>query len=229
MPSFGPALHHYTSGRYLYNEDARLKERNLNFDPHELANVICGALGRPLRELLTLEKFAEGGFNRILQARFHDGKEILARLPYRLEAPLRRSVASEAATLSFLRQNGIPVPEVLAYSPVTDNPVGIEYIILEKLEGRPLGERWFELTNKEVSKVMKQIVALERRYMSLALPASGSIYHRKDILDTDTFVPISGITEGQDCLGVGPIASYAWWYRERAALQVDRGPCKCPT
>lgn len=116
----------------------------------------------------------------MLQATFSDGREVLVRLPLRLEAPLRHSVANEAATLTFLQQQGGPVPKILGYSAVTDNPVGIEYILLEKIHGRPLGDAWFSLDNKTVAKVMKQIVDIEQKCMSLSLPASGSLYFKED-------------------------------------------------
>lgn len=182
----------------------------MKFNVQALASAICSSLGRPLEELQSLEKLAEGGFNRILQATFSDGKEVLARLPFRLEAPIQHSVASEAATLSFLHHHGFPVPKVLGYSPIIDNPVGIEYIILEKLPGRPLGERWFSLENKAVVQVMKQLVDIEQRYLRLPLPASGSLYFRQDLGSDEDFVPVPDLSAPNLDIGVGPIASYAW-------------------
>lgn len=49
-----------------FNEDLRRRERHLEFNVQELANAICSSLKRPLEELQSLEKLAEGGFNRIL-------------------------------------------------------------------------------------------------------------------------------------------------------------------
>lgn len=206
-----------------FNEERRLQERRLKFNVHELANVICRTVGKPLGDLEAIERFAEGGFNRILQATFNDKREVLVRLPFRLDAPLRHSVASEAATLSFLRDRGIPVPSVLAYSASSDNPVGIEYIVLEKMQGQPLGDRWFSLENKAVAKIMKQIVDIERDYMALELPACGSLYFASD-LTAEQSVPLGPALGGH--FAVGPIASYAWEYRERANLTIDRGPCE---
>ncbi|EME39385.1 hypothetical protein DOTSEDRAFT_91755 [Dothistroma septosporum NZE10] len=210
--AFSAHLHEYTSGRFLFNEQQRLQERRQAFNVHELANVICGAISRPVEDLSSLEKFAEGGFNRILQATFNDGREILARLPF-----------IPRLLYDILWQQGLPVPKVLEYSADSHNSVGIEYLLLEKLPGRPLGDRWFSLENKVVVKVVKQIVDLEQQYVSLRLPASGSLYHAKDLGEHETSVPLPGSTEDTDIV-VGPIASYAWEYRERARLGVDRGP-----
>ncbi|CAK3818414.1 phosphotransferase family [Lecanosticta acicola] len=92
------------------------------------------------------------------------------------------------------------------------------------MPGRPLGDSWFSLDNKAISKVMKQIVHVEQRYMALALPASGSLYFKRDLESHEKAAPIPGFSQDDTSLVVGPIASYAWWYRERALSDVDRGP-----
>lgn len=116
---------------------------------------------------------------------------------------------------------------MLDYSPVINNPVGIEYIILEKLPGRPLGERWFSLENKAVVQVMKQLVDIEQRHLCLPLPAAGSLYFQRDLGSDEKFVPLPELSSTDLDIEIGPIASYAWWYRERAGLDIDRGPYKC--
>ncbi|KAJ5445456.1 hypothetical protein N7491_001538 [Penicillium cf. griseofulvum] len=69
-------------------------------------------------------------------------------------------------------------------------------------------------------KVIRQIVDIERRFMSIHFPASGSLYHRRDLEGLQDFIPVS------DDIVVGPTIQYKWWYRERASLEVDRGPYK---
>ena len=45
--------------------------------------------------------------------------------------------------MNFLRTVlSLPVPKVLAYAASSDNPVGAEYIIMEKVEGESLASRW---------------------------------------------------------------------------------------
>ncbi|KXS95161.1 hypothetical protein AC579_407 [Pseudocercospora musae] len=144
---FWTRRHECTRGRYLFNEKQRLRERHIDFNVQELARTACGVVKKPRNELVAIEKLAEGGFNRMLQVRSSD-EEILVRLPFRLEAPLPCSMASEAATVSFLWQGGLPVPKILGVSVTAVNPVGIEYILLEKLPERPLGEHWFSLDNR---------------------------------------------------------------------------------
>jgi hypothetical protein len=180
-------------------------------------------------DLVSITKIAEGGFNRVLQVTFNDGYAVIARLPYHSTVPKYRAVASEAATLDLLRSHGIPVPRVLGYSPDHANPVGTEYLLLEKLEGKPLSDQWFTMDNKTRAKIMSQIVDMETRFMGIPLPGSGSLYYRRDLGTSEWAIPVSG-QPGSEQIVVGPTARFEWWYGERALLDIDRGPCTsfCP-
>ncbi|CAG8125467.1 unnamed protein product [Penicillium salamii] len=201
-----------------FNEELRRAERHVPFDVDALARVASHSVGRNLNGVASITKLAEGGFNRVLQVTFDDGYAVLARLPYKTTVPKHYSVASEAAILALLRAHGVPVPEVLAYSADQTNSVGTEYILLERLEGTPLSDQWFSMDTKTRVKVVRQIVDLERQFMSINFPASGSLYHRRDRNSSQRFVPVS------DDIVVGQSAQHEWWYRERASLEVDRGP-----
>lgn len=90
-------------------------------------------------------------------------------------------MASEAATLVLLRAYGVPVPKVLAYSLDQTNPVGNEYVILERLEGTPLSDQRFSMDTKTRVNIMRQIVDVERRFMSIHFLVNGSLYYRRDL------------------------------------------------
>ncbi|KZF22528.1 phosphotransferase family protein [Xylona heveae TC161] len=223
----GTNLFEYTSGRFLFNEEFRRAERRIQFDVNALAAVICRATDRHISELASIQKLAEGGFNRVLQATFNDGYEVLARLPYHHTVPKHHVIASEAATLGFLHSCGIPVPKVIGYSPVNTNTVGTEYLLYEKVDGTPLSNQWFTMDNKTRTKIMRQIVRLEKQFMSISFPASGSIYYRRDLEPSDICV---SLPEPQSTLKaemvIGPTTQSQWWNQERASLDVDRGPWK---
>lgn len=207
---------------YRYNEKLRLSERYLKFDIGALKRAIAVACGGTSSDIATFSKLSEGGFNRVFQATFSDGKCVIARLPYPSTAPEHYTVASEVATLDYLRLHGIRTPKVYASCSIRTNPVGSEYIIMEKLDGTPLGDMWYSMTPKEQHKVMKQIVEWETRFMSLNFPAYGSLYYSTD-LSSEKRVPLSGQEDVEFC--VGPIAHYSWWHDERKTLNIDRGPC----
>ncbi|KAI1908614.1 hypothetical protein LOZ12_004493 [Ophidiomyces ophidiicola] len=215
----------YTSGRFLFNEEVRRSERFVRFDVNALAAVICRCANRSRSELTSITKLAEGGFNRILQATFSDGYAVLARIPYRTTIPKHYAIASEAATLGLLYARGIPVPKVLGYSSDSKNSVGTEYLLLEKLNGTPLGDQWFTMDNKTRVKIMRQIVNVEKQWMSIELPASGSLFYLKDLQPPDFAIPLSE-QPTSDQIVVGPTAQLQWWYEHRSSLTVNRGPWK---
>ncbi|RDW79290.1 phosphotransferase family protein [Aspergillus mulundensis] len=213
-------LFNYTSGRWIFNEHLRLAERHLKFDAHALHRVMATASNRSATDIVSFSKMAEGGFNRLFEATFNDGHRVIARLPYPATVPEHYTVASEVATLDYLRLHGITTPKVYAWSSTKANPVGAEYIVMEKLAGIPLGETWYTMTPKEQHGIMKQIVEWETRLMSLKLPASGSLYYQKDIPSERSVA----LRDPGDGFCIGPIAHYGWWHEERAVMEIDRGP-----
>ncbi|KAI9375918.1 kinase-like domain-containing protein [Aspergillus egyptiacus] len=225
--SANPDRHHndelfrYTSGRWIYNENLRLSERHLVFDVSALKSIIASSSGRAPSDIVDFSKLSEGGFNRVFQARFKDGQCLIARLPYPSTTPEHYAIASEVATLDYLRLHGIRTPKVYAWCSTKTNPVGSEYIIMEKLGGLPLGDVWYTMTPREQHGMMKKIVHWEAQLMSLSFPAYGSIYYRKD-LTSEKKISLPWQNDVEFCMG--PISHYSWWHGGRNTLNVDRGP-----
>lgn len=70
----------YTSGRYLYNEKLRLAERCVRFNVLVLKHIAANSVGR--RSVTSMQKLAEGGFNRVFLLAMDDGFEVIAKLHY---------------------------------------------------------------------------------------------------------------------------------------------------
>ncbi|RAK85510.1 hypothetical protein BO79DRAFT_231441 [Aspergillus costaricaensis CBS 115574] len=166
-----------------------------------LQNIISSASGHSISKLQSITKLTEGGYNRVFEATFSDGKSVLARLPYPSTVPEHYTVASETATLDYLRLHELRTPE--------------------KLDGTPLGDKWFSLTPQEQYKIMTQIVEWETRLMSLEFPASRSLYYSKD-LPSEKRTKLDDPSSMAFC--IGPIAHYSWWHGERGIMDIDRGP-----
>ncbi|KAL8851640.1 MAG: hypothetical protein Q9221_003477 [Calogaya cf. arnoldii] len=209
----------------FYNEPIRLEERYLRFDVKSLRAVAASSIGRSEEDVGSISKLAEGGFNRTFTIAMHDGPEIIARLPYPITVPKRYATASEVATVQFAKLHGFPVPEIYDFSATSANPVGAEYIIMEKVSGKPLRTCWHSLTRDDKFKIIDQIVQIEAALLTIELPAAGSIYHKKDLDPKTTTVAIAGMPVDTDFC-IGPSAATSWWLGERANLDLDRGPCK---
>jgi hypothetical protein len=100
---------------------------------------------------------------------------------YPVTEPKHLVVASEVATLDFLRSHDIPVPKVYGYSATSENTAGTEYLFMELNAGANLGDIWFDLPENTRTKVAANLVELESRLPSLEFPANGSLYYTKDL------------------------------------------------
>ncbi|RMZ75887.1 hypothetical protein DV738_g5227, partial [Chaetothyriales sp. CBS 135597] len=222
------SLFSYTSGRYLYNETVRLEERHVEFDVEALHQAAEASLNHKHGKVIGMKKLAEGGFNRVFVLDFQTGFELIAKIPYRIAVPHYFATASEAATLTFLRLKGIPVPEVYAYSATVENPVRSEYILMEKAPGVCAATKWPELQEREIKRLAHGYVELEKALFQLPFSAIGSLYFKKDISAAQQAPLYEGKQEAEETrqFCIGPIADYMFWYGRRATLKLDRGPWK---
>jgi len=92
----------------------------------------------------TVKFLAQGAFNKLYIVRA-GGKEVVMRVT--LPVDPKRKTLSEVVTLRWVRANThLPVPKVLAYGADRTNLIGFEYIIMEKMRGRPLADVWQKLS-----------------------------------------------------------------------------------
>ena len=64
---------------------------------------------------------------------------MIVQIPTPITRPPYYITASKVATMNFLRSIlKLPVPEVLAYLVSSDNPIGTEYILIERVKGESL-------------------------------------------------------------------------------------------
>lgn len=154
-----------------------------------------------------------------------DGFRFVARIPYPVTEPKFLLVASEVATMDFLRVHGIPVPKVFGYSPDANNSAGTEYIFMELAQGKNLGDVWFALSEQERKTMVERLVQLEARLFGLQFPANGSLYYYDDLPQRERRI----ITPSPDLTRrfcIGPDTSLRLWFGKRLNLSVERGPCE---
>ena len=192
----------------------------MRFSIPALAKIAAASTGRNEADVQCVRKLAEGGFNRTFKLTMNDGFEVIARLPYPLTQPKRLIVASEVATINLVRSHGVPAPKIYGYSSDPTNPVGAEYISMEYVRGRLLGDIWFTLSDRERVKVLSEIVDLEAKLFAIDFSAYGSIFYHCDLS-----VEMSLGLENPEELCVGPDVSLRFWFEERITLEIQRGPC----
>jgi serine/threonine protein kinase len=141
--------------------------------------------------------------------------------------PKQYALASEVATMDFLRSKGLPIPKVYAYSFTSENEAETEYILMQYVEGTDLSQIWFELEEDQIVSLMDQLSKTESTMMSIAFPAGGSIDYARDLeeLSGNEGIPLEQEIEGipldkqiesisleKNRFCIGPDVSVPLWY-----------------
>nr|POE76201.1 altered inheritance of mitochondria protein 9, mitochondrial [Quercus suber] len=211
--------------RHSWNNALRHVERKRNFNALGLKSLAAAAVNRSVEDITQFEKLAEGGCNRTFLLSMRDGFRMTARIPYPVTEPKDLLIASEVATIDYLRARSFPVPEVYDYSTNAENPARTEYILMEVMPGRNLGEIWYDLGEKARIAVVENLVDIESRLFSLDFPASGSLFYTRDLdakwngVSMTTETPCS-----KDSFSIGPDLTLILWYGRRQKLRTFRGP-----
>ncbi|KAF7625353.1 hypothetical protein AFLA_002221 [Aspergillus flavus NRRL3357] len=164
----------YTNGHFLVDEQRQLNRRYLNFDLDTLCDVAASAGGDSSR-IVTIEKL-EGGFSKALLMKKGNGKEVIAKLPCRIAGPTSLTTACEVGVLEYVRKyTSIPAPRVFSWSSDDSNPVGAEYIIMEKVAGVPLFEQWGKMAEIEKLELIKNLTKLEAQLAAIRFPAAKNL------------------------------------------------------
>ncbi|PKX96841.1 uncharacterized protein P174DRAFT_428356 [Aspergillus novofumigatus IBT 16806] len=214
---------------WLWNEDIQLRNRSKQFNVSELKATATRSVGA--KACVSMSKTAEGGFNKVSRLVLDDNSTVIARIPYPNVGRSCTTTASEVATMEFARTVlGIPVPKVLAWSGKADNPVGSEYILMEEATGRQLGEIWDDLKLADTSKIVEDIIAIEKKLLPLSFTRYGSLYLVVDAFpgcekaEIASDAPQSQREEVKSRFVIGPVSNNDFWDKERAPLDIDRGP-----
>jgi hypothetical protein len=126
---------------------------------------------------------------------------------------------AEVATLRWVRYNTtIPVPEVFGFDDSNDNPIGFEWILMERMNGIPAQARWRAMS-------MEQKVAFTEQMAKFQAELSGfgkveSLFKGIGTLD------FCGISDTEDTRGVAPglLVAHEFFMGDRLYYHLPRGP-----
>jgi hypothetical protein len=186
--------------------------------------VSC-SISQNLQYDLSTRNSVMGGMNYHIEISFDDGVCWLARVrrfnvtspPLELQNYIMRS---EVATLEFLGETKIPAPKVFDFSLDEANPVGVRYILMEKLPGRSLS--WSDATREQRLKVIDQLADIYIELHAHPFPMMGSL----DKIDSKLFIgPFARETLadfGESGLKMlGPFSSSEQYYNAHLDLILD--------
>ncbi|KAG0133078.1 phosphotransferase enzyme family-domain-containing protein [Tuber indicum] len=176
---------------------------------------------------LSVKFLAGGAFNKVYLITVSsntpkDRKSYIFRVTLPVE-PFYKT-ASEVATLRLLRQRtSLPVPEVFAYDCTTQNELGFEWIIMEKIPGVCLGEVWRDLSLERKTIVVERLGQLLKELRGKCrFDAIGSLYQRAELSEADLKVAVA--TDNSNFV-IGPIVtSFIFAGKRKPLIKRDRGP-----
>lgn len=123
---------------------------------------------------------------------------------------------------------GIPVPEVLAWSSSSANPVRAEFILMEKVQGSPLTQSIGNMSAKQRIKVVQSIAEFESKFSATPFDQYGSLYYEEDC--DSSRIPREGVQFIKDSHSgsfiVGPSTDRALFDNGRAKVDQHYGPCE---
>ncbi|OJJ32718.1 hypothetical protein ASPWEDRAFT_158823 [Aspergillus wentii DTO 134E9] len=233
-PAIQPDHHYlfsYTSGRWLWNEPQRLLERYTPFNVPELQAIAAASINA--KHCTSITKIGEGSSHKAFRLVMDDGRAVVARIPMGVSGTRFYGTASEVATMEFVRVVlGIPVPRVYAWD-ACENPVGVEYVIMEEVRGRQLAIEWDGMKPDGKLSIMTQMVDVEAKLASLRFTHYGNIYFRDAVQDA---VPAEIVGDVSDEIkkmvyerfSIGPVANREFWNKQRSTMDIDRGPWTNP-
>ncbi|KAF8502779.1 hypothetical protein F5888DRAFT_1800325 [Russula emetica] len=159
--------------------------------------------------------FSAGAFNKLfLLQPLNDAGGALESFIMRVGLPVDPyfKTTSEVATLQFVKNTSIPVPQIIAFDSSADNELGFEWILMTKIPGVPLQSLWES----------PDLVSFNFPLMGNLYPSSRPEIERvawlKDLSSKSRFVPLSDDPE----FAIGPLTTIPFFYGDRIRLQNSR-------
>lgn len=120
-----------------------------------------------------------------------------------------------------------PTPRVYAWnSKAKENPVGAEFIVMEKAEGVPLSQAWSGMNLSQKLQILLAMTSFQNRWLGVTFSHYGSLYYAEDVQPPERFYYVENKNTIKDSrFTVGPITGRDWCDADRLCLNIDRGPC----
>ena len=106
-----------------------------------------------------------GSYHVVFTVEFDDGVKWMLKVSangHRFDSLASAALTSEARTMQLLRtETTIPIPAVYAFDPSSHNELNVPFILMERINGQPLYQRWFDDETPKASLEHFRIKALQ--------------------------------------------------------------------
>ncbi|KAM5447484.1 hypothetical protein MaudCBS49596_005995 [Microsporum audouinii] len=179
---------------------------------------------------INIQRCPDGLYNKAFILTMDNGKEIVAKIPNPNAGAPYYTIASEVATMDFARTVlQTPAPRVYAWNASADinsNPVGAEYIVMEKIPGVQLSDIWWGLQLNQKLKILIQVARYMRRWTSVGFDKLGSIYYPESMGTplNEVLYSEEGNSVHNTRFTIGPSTNREWSDGGRQDMKCNKGP-----
>lgn len=187
-------------------------EPRWTIDPDETAIKETVKTALSISDPCTIQFLAQGAFNKLYTVSW-PGKDVVVRVTLPIEPKWK--TLSEIATMDWVRVNTrLPVPKVLAYSTDRSTAIGFEWIVMEKMPGRPWADVWKGIPFSAKQDLVRRVALFcsdcfrnQMRGIGNLFPESPNPEEIQDTLPLDHTLPTSQTTTTPDFEAKQEIAS----------------------
>ncbi|KAI5955711.1 AIM9 [Candida jiufengensis] len=155
-------------------------------------NLTKETLGETSDKLVvkSIASIHEGKHHRIYKITLNTGKNLVLRIPYKLDSDnsISSKIKSEVATSDFLNLKlNLKVPKVLAYGTNKTNKLESPFILQEFIDGDLLMKKWHPLdpdspeSEENLKKVIVPIAKFQDDILNITFNQFGSLYFYNDV------------------------------------------------
>ncbi|MCJ1397082.1 hypothetical protein MMC11_000274 [Xylographa trunciseda] len=196
-----------------------------------ITNSVRNIFNRLALEVLdvSVKYLCTGGFNStFVVSTIEKETETSAEYIFRIPIPKHPyfKMECEIATMEYVRHyTSIPVPVVYAYDSSTDNQLGLEWMLMEKVKGENVNRVWMNFGNEKHIQIAKQVAAWQDELSKITYDKIGGLYVRWMPKTIEFFIgppPDSSFSMNRRLLydfNSGPYSSLAEFYD--ALLQLN--------
>ncbi|KAL8376333.1 hypothetical protein RB595_007428 [Gaeumannomyces hyphopodioides] len=200
-------------------------QTTFSLEPRWTVDPDIDSIRRTIESLLPGREFAisfltQGAFNKIYDIAA-DNKALILRVS--LPVDLGHKTLSEVATIGWTRRHtSLPVPELIAHNATRDNPIGFEWILMEKLPGKPLESTWVGMEFSAKERLVKKLASYYADTFGNQLRGIGNIYPGASSPVQDGESPV----QDEEPPAVQRIVSIQFFWGDHIQQDVPRGPFK---
>ncbi|KAJ5087547.1 hypothetical protein N7456_011163 [Penicillium angulare] len=220
-------------------------QRTFNLEPQWTAEPDPQVIEQTIQSLLPSRTIqvtflAEGALNKLYDVKI-DNEVFVIRVSLPVD-PYYKTM-SEVATVEWVsRTANIPVPRVITYQSSRENPIGFEWIIMNKMPGRPLKELWRSLSFSAKISLVEKFAAYSSCLFRNQLQGIGNLYMKASTLNDSRLSEATWPAGNPACSNksplsenehipaglpdVGRIVSMHFFWGSHIFQDVPRGPFK---